>query len=88
MQANRYAHANASPLTGTDPTGRSSQTILPGGSLQEAGSGRGGCISSGSICYETEQNDYMSGWSPRLTTEELATNWILVGGMESIRARR
>jgi RHS repeat-associated protein len=140
VQANRYAYANASPLTGIDPTGHSTEAILPGGSLREAGSGNSGCISSGSICYETDsharwwsefvtspgydylyspqfseeeierlghtimpngrpvdqpsfwfaddkvQNDYMSGWSPTQTTEELATSWILVGGMKSIQA--
>ncbi|MEV4477947.1 hypothetical protein [Nonomuraea sp. NPDC049504] len=46
MQANRYTYANASPLTGVDPTGHSSEAILPGDSLREAGSGCGGCISS------------------------------------------
>ncbi|MGP4102279.1 RHS repeat-associated core domain-containing protein [Nonomuraea sp. KM90] len=43
IQANRYTYANASPLTGTDPTGHA--TIIGGGSL--AGSGYGGSGSSG-----------------------------------------
>ncbi|MFC4005817.1 RHS repeat-associated core domain-containing protein [Nonomuraea purpurea] len=140
VQANRYSYANASPLTGTDPTGHSTDAIVPGGSLNEAGPGYGGCIMGGSICHETEtharwwndfinapgydylygsqfsdeelkrlgykimpngrpvdqpsfwfasakvQNDYMSNWSPVMTTGELATSWILAGGMASIQA--
>ncbi|MEU6719591.1 RHS repeat-associated core domain-containing protein [Nonomuraea sp. NPDC046802] len=53
VQANRYAYANASPLTGTDPTGH--YTVIDNGSLaggytsSSAPSGGGGkCIGS---CY-------------------------------------
>ncbi|MGW5689074.1 RHS repeat-associated core domain-containing protein [Nonomuraea sp. NPDC003754] len=53
VQANRYTYANASPLTGIDPTGHST---VPGGSLREAGWAGGGCVGGmggGSICHET-----------------------------------
>ncbi|MFB9622250.1 RHS repeat-associated core domain-containing protein [Nonomuraea helvata] len=44
IQANRYTYANASPLTGIDPTGH--YTVIDSGSL--AGSGYGGSSYSGS----------------------------------------
>ncbi|WP_425434781.1 RHS repeat-associated core domain-containing protein [Nonomuraea jiangxiensis] len=50
VQANRYTYANASPLTGINPTGHST---VPGGSLQEAGPGYAGCIASDGVCHET-----------------------------------
>ncbi|TDE56125.1 hypothetical protein E1295_11995 [Nonomuraea mesophila] len=136
IQANRYTYANASPLTGTDPTGHNT---VPGGSLREAGWASGGCISSGSICHETfvhqqwwsdfvtdnewwfaspgfsdeeierlgykimpngrevdqpnfwfadeeVQNAYMAGWSVRMTNDDLAASWVMVGGLESMEA--
>ncbi|MET7335581.1 RHS repeat-associated core domain-containing protein [Nonomuraea sp. NPDC005650] len=46
VQANRYTYANASPLTGTDPTGH--YTVIDSGSLSGAGYG-----SSGSSGYTT-----------------------------------
>ncbi|WP_220448352.1 LamG-like jellyroll fold domain-containing protein [Nonomuraea diastatica] len=136
IQANRYTYANASPLTGTDPTGHNT---VPGGSLREAGWASGGCISSGSICHETfvhqqwwsdfvidnewwfaspgfsdeeierlgykimpngreidqpnfwfadekVQNAYMAGWSVRMTNDDLAASWVMVGGLASMEA--
>uniref|UniRef100_UPI003F4946E8 RHS repeat-associated core domain-containing protein n=1 Tax=Nonomuraea sp. CA-252377 TaxID=3240003 RepID=UPI003F4946E8 len=47
VQANRYTYANASPLTGTDPTGH--YTVIDSGSLAGHGSsGYGSSTSSGS----------------------------------------
>ncbi|TYB62185.1 hypothetical protein FXF51_26040 [Nonomuraea sp. PA05] len=82
VQANRYTYANASPLTGIHPTGHSSEAVVPGGSLREAGPGYGGCISSGSICHETDSHarwwsdfvtspgyDYL--YSPQFSDEEI-----------------
>jgi RHS repeat-associated protein len=57
VQANRYTYANASPLTGTDPTGHATITI-GGGSL--VGSGYG---SSGSSGYTLPAGGYSSSGS-------------------------
>ncbi|WP_193319053.1 LamG-like jellyroll fold domain-containing protein [Nonomuraea phyllanthi] len=65
VQANRYAYANASPLTGTDRTGHATEAIVPGGSLREAGPGYNGCIMSGSICHETDS--HARWWSDFVT---------------------
>ncbi|MFG6200442.1 RHS repeat domain-containing protein [Nonomuraea sp. JJY05] len=51
VQANRYTYANASPLTGTDPTGHA--TVIDNGSI----AGPGNSYSSG-VDYQTASNIY------------------------------
>ncbi|MGW0192039.1 RHS repeat-associated core domain-containing protein [Nonomuraea sp. NPDC003201] len=46
VQANRYTYANASPMTGTDPTGHA--TVIDSGSIGGSGYGGSGYSSSGS----------------------------------------
>ncbi|MGW4960625.1 RHS repeat-associated core domain-containing protein [Nonomuraea sp. NPDC004186] len=60
VQSNRYTYANASPLTGTDPTGR--YTVIDNGSI--SGSGYGGSSYFGSSGYTTiPAGGYNSSWS-------------------------
>ncbi|MGW0063954.1 LamG-like jellyroll fold domain-containing protein [Streptosporangium sandarakinum] len=134
VQANRYAYANAGPLTNGDPTGHSSECYA---SCVVNTGGDDGYICSGGICYETfvrqkwwseytsspgydyesrpllsdgeakrlgvmpngrpvdqpnfwdkntdkkVQQDYMMRWSPMLDGEQLAVNWVMVGGLNS-----
>ncbi|MFG6200814.1 RHS repeat-associated core domain-containing protein [Nonomuraea sp. JJY05] len=51
VQANRYTYANASPVTGTDPTGH--YTVIDGGSIATPGNS-----SSSGVDYQTATNIY------------------------------
>ncbi|MEU7900279.1 RHS repeat-associated core domain-containing protein [Nonomuraea sp. NPDC049152] len=99
VQANRYTYGNASPLTGTDPTGHSTvlvnpspmgwggDAIVPGSSLHEAGWASGGCVGGmggGSICHETAS--HQQWWSE--FTSAPGYDWLYGPGLSNEEIER
>ncbi|MEU7897671.1 RHS repeat-associated core domain-containing protein [Nonomuraea sp. NPDC049152] len=100
VQTNRYTYANASPLTGVDPTGHATKLIdfgtgdssfgggsVPGGSLMESGWASGGCVGGmggGSICHETASH---AKWWSDFTTAP-GYDWLYGPGLSDSEIER